>query len=311
MKKIVTIGGGSGLATLLRGIRDYPMEISAIVTMTDDGASTGRLRKDLKVLPPGDIRKCIAALSHEEGALLPLFEHRFKKGFGLSGHSFGNLFLTALIEMTGSFEEAVLLASKILQTQGVIIPSTLNDVHLVASFNNKKIIGESKITKYGYNHKIIKMSLSKKAKANPEAVEAIKKADVLVVGPGSLFTSIIPNFLLPGILNEYSRSKALKIYIANVSTERGETENYNLSNHLDALSDYGIKFDIIVANNKKFKINPKEKHVKPVEIDRDYFIETKVVKEDIYNTRNPLYHDSEKLGDLIYDISNNRKKYLR
>lgn len=310
MKKVVVIGGGTGLSTLLRGIRDYPLEISAIVTMTDNGSSTGRLRKDMNVLPPGDIRKCIAALSQEEGALLPLFEYRFKNGFGLSGHSFGNLLITALVDITGSFEEAVYLASRILQTQGDIIPSTLENVHLKAKFeDNKEIIGESEITKYGYKHKINKMGLIGNSKANPKALEKIFEADVIVVGPGSLFTSIIPNFLLSGVAKSYSESNAFKIYVSNVSTERGETENFNLSDHLGILNDYKINFDLVIANSKKFGPVKKEKYINPVEVDDKSQENNKVIMEKIYDESNPLYHDSEKLGNIIYDIAMNVKKY--
>lgn len=314
MKKITAIGGGTGLSSLLRGLRDYDLEISAIVTMTDDGASSGRLRRETGILPPGDIRKCLAALSLEEGVILPLFEYRFKRGFGISGHSFGNLFISALTEMTGSFSEAIYLASKILQTKGDIIPATLDNVHLKARFNDgRTIVGESKITKYGYRHRIKEIFLDRKAKANPDAIKAIQGADLIVVGPGSLFTSIAPNFLLSGISDTFRKSKAIKIYISNVSTERGETENFKLSDHLRVFENLKISFDAVLANGANFNDRTskiKDKYVKAVEIDRGKIRGLKIIEKELYNRENPLYHDTEKLGNLVYNIAINPKKYL-
>ncbi len=302
MKKITAIGGGTGLSTLLRSIRDYPLDISAIVAMTDDGASTGRLRKDLETLPPGDVRQCIAALSRDEGVLLSLFDYRFKKGFGLSGHSFGNLFITALSDITGSFEEAVFLASRILQTQGEIIPATYDNIHLSAFFDNgKKIIGESRITRYGYNHQIAEIMLNKKAETNKEAIKKIMEADILLVGPGSLYTSIMPNFLLLELNKAFKKSQGLKAYISNVSTERGETDNFKISDHLEVLKKYGVSFDLVIATNSHY--SPKE-----VKVDTNSFFETKIVKMDLTDIKNPLCHDIEKLGGSLWEIIGNIKK---
>lgn len=307
MKKIVAIGGGSGLSTLLRGLRDYPLEITAIVTMTDDGASSGLLRKDFGILPPGDIRKCIAALSEDETLLVNLFQYRFKKGFGLKGHSLGNLLIGALKEITGSFEAAVGEISDILKIKGTVLPASLSDIHLVAKFEDgREIQGESKITKYGYKHKITKIKLNKAAKANKKALEAISAADVILVGPGSTFTSVLPNFLIRALLKEYNASEALKIYIGNISTERGETENFPLSEHMQIFENYGIFFDQILANSKLFPKNSGDGFLTPVLIDVPG-----VIKANLIDERNLLYHDPEKLATVLWKIILNAKKHKK
>lgn len=300
MKKVVAIGGGTGLATLLRGLKKYPYKITAIVTMTDDGASTGRLRREAGMLPPGDIRKCIAALANNESAILDLFNYRFKKGFGISGHSMGNLFLTALTDQTGSFEGAIEKASDILNIKGGVLPATLEDVHLGAEFvDGMKIMGEVRITQYGYKMRIKRLFLSKKAPSNPRAVKAINEADYILIGPGSLFTSILPNFLHQEIKEEFEKSKAKKIYIANVSTERGETDDFTLSDHYQEIKKYAGQVDLILANNLKLKVGSSDRYVTPVKID----LKNKIKLSEISNKKNPLYHDSEKLAEAISKIA--------
>jgi uncharacterized cofD-like protein len=299
MKKVVAIGGGTGLATLLRGLKKYPYKITAIVTMTDDGASTGRLRREAGMLPPGDIRKCIAALAKNESAILELFNYRFKKGFGISGHSMGNLFLTALTDQTGSFEGAIEKASDILNINGKVLPATLEDVHLGAEFVDKmKIMGEVRITQYGYKMRIKKLFLSKEAPSNPRAVEAIKEADCILVGPGSLFTSILPNFLHQEIKDGFEKSKAKKIYIANVSTERGETDDFKLSDHYKEVKKYAGDVNVIIANNRVFESGSGDGYITPVEID----IKKNIKLADISNQQNNLYHDSDKLAQEINNV---------
>lgn len=308
MKKVVAIGGGTGLSTLLRGICDYPLEISAIVTMTDDGASTGRLRRDLKMLPPGDIRKCLAALSCDEPLMSSLFEYRFKKGLGLAGHSLGNLLLTALKDLTGSFETAVEAASNILSINGEVIPATLEDTHLFGEFDDGSVVrGQFALTKYGYKHKLIKIRLDKKTKANPKAVKAIKEADLVLIGPGSLYTSIIPNFLHTEIKKALAKSKAKKVYVCNVSTERGETLGYKLSDHVKKLEEYGVVFESIIVNKGKFACGIGEGAVCPVENDKanGYTI----FEADIVDKKNQLFHDSELLGKEIWKIVSKMGKY--
>lgn len=287
------------MAALLRGLKKYPVEISAIVTMTDDGASTGRLRREMGVLPPGDIRKCLAALAENESELLDLFNYRFKKGFGIAGHSMGNLLLTALKDTTGSFEGAIEKSSELLNINGRVIPATLEDVHLGAEFEDgTRVLGEHKITQYGYGMKIKNIFLSKEAKSNSKAVSAIENADYILVGPGSLYTSILPNFLHKEIKTAFTKSDAKKIFVCNVSTERGETEKFKASDHLSAFNDFDIQFDQIVANSKMFPKGSGDGFVDPVEID----LFENIISAELSNDENPLYHDSEKLAKAVFDI---------
>lgn len=300
MKKIVAIGGGTGLAVLLRGLKSYSYNITAIVTMTDDGASSGRLRREAGILPPGDIRKCIAALAENETAILDLFNYRFRRGFGISGHSMGNLFLAALTDQTGSFELAVERVSEILNIKGLVLPATLEDVHLGAEFvDGTKITGEVRITQYGYKMKIKKLFLSKDVPSNPRAVDAIRDADYILVGPGSLYTSILSNFLHKEIKEEFGRSKAKKIYIANVSTERGETDGFGLRDHFSEIEKYAGKVDLVLANNKSFEKGLGDGYVMPVEID---IKGEEVVLADLCDDKNPLYHDFKKLTQEVIRI---------
>jgi len=309
MKKIVAIGGGSGLATLLRSIRDYPAEITAIVAMTDDGASSGRLRKDFDILPPGDIRKCIAALSDSEDVLLDLFQYRFKRGPGLKGHSLGNLLISAAKDMYGNFELAIEYLCELFSVKGRVLPSTLEDIKLVAEFEDgKKIKGESKLVKYGYKHLITQIFLDKKANSNIKAVKAIIDADYIFVGPGSLYTSIIPNFLLTEILDSFNKSRAKKIFVCNISTERGETEKFDVYSHIKVLENYGISFDVIIANNRKFKEGSGDGYVMPVECNSETLNGYLVIEKDLINIKNLLYHDTEKLGKEIWQLVLTLKK---
>jgi len=301
MKKVVAIGGGTGLSTLLRGLKKYDYDITAIVTMTDDGSSTGRLRRDLDVLPPGDIRKCIAALSENETALLDLFTYRFKRGFGLSGHSLGNLLLSAMFDMTGDYNTAVEKMCELLKTKGKVLPATLKNVHIGAEFvDGKKVFGESNITRYGYKNIISRVFLNKEASTNPKATSVLKGADLIIIGPGSLYTSIIPNFLHQDLLNSYQNSKAKKVYICNVSTERGETENYTARDHIKEIEKYCIYYDVALFNNRFFPEHSGDGFVYPVKIDVSG---SKVILGDIIQEENPLFHDSEKLSKKIVEIS--------
>lgn len=300
MKKVVAIGGGTGLSNLLRGLKEYPLKITAIVAMTDDGASTGRLRRETGMLPPGDIRKCIAALAKNESDILDLFNFRFKKGFGISGHSMGNLFLSALTEQTGSFERAVEKASEILNIMGKVIPATLEDIHLGAEFvDGIRIMGQVKISQYGYKMRIKELFLSKDATANPRALDAIKKADIILVGPGSLFSSIFPSFLLRDFKKEFQESKAKKIYIANVSTERGETDDFKLSDHLNEVERYIGEVDLALANNKMFPQGVGDRYVEPVEVD---VVDGRIKLFNLADVKNPLFHDSKNLAEKIAKI---------
>jgi len=234
--KIVAIGGGTGLSTLLRGLKHYTSNLTAIVTVGDDGGSSGILRTEHGIIPPGDIRNCIAALADEERLITELFQYRFKTGEGLSGHSFGNLFLTALCHITGGdMLQAIQESCKVLNIRGRVLPSTLEQIRLVATFTDgTSVEGESLIPE---QHKTIQRLslLPESPKALPEALEALRQADLIVIGPGSLYTSIIPNLLLPEIIQAIQESGAQTLYVANVVTQPGETDGYTLAEHVNAI----------------------------------------------------------------------------
>ena len=243
--KIVAIGGGTGLSMLLKGIKHITNNITAVVTVGDDGGSSGRLREDLGVLPPGDIRNCIAALADDEDLITKLFQYRFKSGEGLEGHSFGNLFLTALCAITGDMVRAVKESSNVLSIRGRVLPSTLDDMKLVAEMQDGRIIhGESNIPEA---HGKIKRLFTDPAHCKPleDVITAIKEADIIILGPGSLYTSVIPNLLVEEVAKEVASSNARKIYVCNIMTQPGETDNYSVSDHLNALMQHANSTDII------------------------------------------------------------------
>ncbi len=233
--KIVVIGGGTGLSNLLRGLKHYSANITAIVTVADDGGSSGRLRREIGVLPPGDIRNCLAALADEEKLLTELFQYRFEAGSGLVGHSFGNLFLTAMGEITGDLEQAIAACSKVLAVRGQVLPSTLSDVQLWAELDNgRRIVGESKIAE-ARRHIVHIGCLPPNPPALPKAIRAIEEADYIIIGPGSLYTSIIPNLLVPDLVKAIAAQRVPRIYVCNIMTEPGETEGFAVSDHIRAL----------------------------------------------------------------------------
>ena len=250
--KIVVVGGGTGLSNLLRGLKKYSNNITAIVTVADDGGSSGRLRREIGVLPPGDIRNCLASLADEERLLTELFQYRFKAGDGLVGHSFGNLFLTALSEITGDLEQAVNASSQVLAIRGKVLPATLTDVSLWAELEDGRLIqGESKISEA--RGKIRHFGcIPANPTALPSAIKAIKEADYIILGPGSLYTSIIPNFLVPEIRDAIARASVPRIYICNIMTQLGETEGYTVADHIRAIDNIcGQKmFDAVLAHRK-------------------------------------------------------------
>src|SRR6266571_2236771 len=250
--RVVALGGGTGLSTLLRGLKEHvtrriedhvsperPVaDLAAIVTVTDDGGSSGRLRRENRILPPGDIRNCMVALSKDEALLGRLFQYRFHAGHGLIGHNFGNLFLAALTHVTGDFTEAIRVSSKVLAIRGRIFPSTLSNVHLVATLENGRVVhGETRITASRAPIKKLKLS-THGVRPLPKAVEAIKQADLILLGPGSLYTSILPNLLIPEIASAIAKSKAPRVYIANLMTQPGETAGYALADHLRAIQKH-------------------------------------------------------------------------
>ena len=309
-KKVVFIGGGTGLATILKGVKNYPWQISAIVAMTDDGLSTGRIRRDFRILPPGDIRKCLIALSNDEGLLKEIFDYRFARGKGLARHSLGNLLILALEKITGSFAKAIQEASKILNIKGEVLPSTLENVELGGKLlNGKTIIGERQLFLKGMKNEIEKVWLAPEiVKANPKAVKKIKNADVLVIGPGSFYTSIIPNLLIRGITKAIVKNRrAQKIYICNVSTERGETQGFSVEDHIDILQQYSSRKIVkhCVVNNKVVSISKKQYklgEVNNITTVKEKILGCKITNADVIDDKNPLYHDPRKLAKILYKI---------
>lgn len=274
--KIVVVGGGTGLSTLLRGLKEYSGHITAIVTVADDGGSSGRLRREIGVLPPGDIRNCIAALADEEKLLTELFQYRFTAGDGLIGHSFGNLFLTAMTEITGGdMEQAISASSKVLAVRGRVLPATLADVSLWAEMSDGRIIqGESNIP--DAKGKIVKVGCTP---ANPPAlpavIKAIREADYIIIGPGSLYTSVIPNLLVPEIREAIANSKAPRVYVCNIMTQPGETEGYSVSDHIRSIDQACGKrlFDAVVVHRRipsaQTLIKYAQENSHPVFLDRE------------------------------------------
>lgn len=252
---IVAVGGGTGLSTLLRGLKLFTSNIAAVVTVMDDGGSSGRLRRERHILPPGDIRNCLIALAEDESRIARLFQHRFHSRDGdgksaLDGHSLGNLVLAGLQEMTGSFDRAVEELSALLNVRGQVLPATLEDVQLVAEMEDGSVVeGECAIAESP--KRIRRLGLSKPdVPPYPKVLEAIRRADVIVLGPGSLYTSVIPNLLVAGVAREIERARAVKIYVANLMTQPGETDGFTLRDHLKALNDYlDVRaLDAVIAN---------------------------------------------------------------
>ncbi|MEB3287844.1 MAG: gluconeogenesis factor YvcK family protein [Vampirovibrionales bacterium] len=244
--RIVAIGGGTGLSTLLRGIKNYTSNVVAVVTVGDDGGSSGRLREEQGIIPPGDIRNCIAALANEEKLITELFQYRFKTGTGLEGHSFGNLFLTAMCRITGDMMSAIKESSKVLNIRGRVLPSTLDNMKLVAEMDSGEIVeGESNIPNAKGKIKRL-MSNPEHPTPLPEVIKAIEQAELIILGPGSLYTSVIPNLLLREISASIAKSKAPKVYVANVMTQPGETDGFSVGDHIQSIIDHA-GFDSVIS----------------------------------------------------------------
>ncbi|MEG1870506.1 MAG: YvcK family protein [Peptostreptococcaceae bacterium] len=309
--KIVVVGGGTGLSTMLRGLKNYTNNITAIVTVGDDGGGSGKIREDFGMLPPGDIRNCILALADTEPIMEKLLQYRFKEG-SLEGQSFGNLFLAAMAGISDNFEEAVQRMSSVLAVTGKVLPVTLDDMKLVAILENgDKIDGESRIPDEALarNSKIKKLMINPKdAKPLVDALKAIEEADAIIMGPGSLYTSIIPNLLVTDIADTICNSDAIKIYISNIMTQPGETDDFTASDHLKTLINYGgnkcVKY--IIANNGVIPEDIKERYLKEgsklVDLDRDKIksLDVEIVEEDLVKiTKGYVKHDSEYLAEII------------
>lgn len=304
-KKIVVIGGGTGLSKLLEGLKEFTYNLSAIVTVYDSGGSSGKLRQDFNIPAIGDLRNCILALAEKEDILREIFNYRFTKGEDLRGHSFGNLFLTALLAKTRNLDQAASAASKILKIKGRVYPSSLGNAYLWAELANGAIVkSEKKITETAAktHQKIKKIKLVPPQLANKNAIRAIYEADVIIIGPGSLFTSLIPNFLVKGIKQAVNKAQAIKIYVVNVSQERGETMDMGVEKHIDVFLNLGLKINFALVNKKLLK------HTKDVSIlgqvenittKKKNYRGIKLLSYDFIDENNPLYHDPQKLAQFI------------
>jgi len=309
--RVVAIGGGTGLSTLLRGLKDYTTNITAIVTVADDGGSSGRLRRELGVLPPGDFRNCIAALADAESLTTQLFQYRFSEGESLNGHSFGNLFIAAMAEVTGSFERAILESGRVLAVQGRILPSTLSNVTLCADLRGEdeaagalsRVEGESSITAAELPIERVFL-LPDKVRAYPETIRAILEADLIVAGPGSLFTSVLPNLLVEDIPKAIRASRALKIYVCNVATQRGETDGFSVRDHIEALQRHvgrDVFHYVLVNDNFDVELDP-HSATKLVPLDYEADGSYQVVLADVIDPLKPWRHDPQKLARSLMDF---------
>ncbi|MFQ3675060.1 MAG: uridine diphosphate-N-acetylglucosamine-binding protein YvcK [Endomicrobiia bacterium] len=317
-KKVLPIGGGTGLATLLRGIKHIKgIDIVCIVTMMDDGGSSGRLRKEFGVVPPGDIRNCLLALSEKEDLLSKLFSYRFPvKGDKpeVGGHSLGNLLLIAMSDIFGGIQKAVSATSEILSIKGKVLPVTLQTANLVAQLENGEIVkGESKISQSSSQIKKLKI-VPRQVKHYPEVEKNILDSDMIIIGPGSLFTSLIPPLMFDGIVDSIKKSKAKKVFICNIMTQPGETNNYTVSMHIDKIYEhckYKFEFDYIIVNTGKIPLNLLNHYVRqnsfPVKVDYDKL--KKFKSKIIYGNFVPqqrvgkyLRHDSEKITKKIREL---------
>lgn len=310
--KVVVIGGGTGLSVMLRGLKAKTYNLTAVVTVADDGGSTGRIRQDLDIIAPGDLRNCLVALADKEGLMEKLFAHRFGGSGNLTGHSFGNLFIAALIEVLGDVEEAMDATSKVLRVRGKVIPSSAEKLRLNAEMTDGRIVeGESQIP---HAHGKIKrvFTTPEHPKAIQSAVRAIQEADAIVLGPGSLYTSIMPNLCVPDIVQAVRTSKAPKIYICNVMTQPGETDDYTVSDHVKAINRQagGRVIDFVIANNGDVDPAVLQRYVAtgshPVIIDKKEVSQAgaTLILSDLINKENSATHDTKKLANVLFDLIN-------
>jgi len=310
--KVVALGGGTGLSVLLRGMKEYTDHLTAIVTVADDGGSSGRLRQELGVLPPGDFRNCIVALSDAEGLTSRLFQYRFGEGMGLNGHSFGNLFIVAMAEVTGSFEQALVESSRVLAVRGQVLPSTLQNVTLCADLREeqageeggwRRVEGESSITQQlGAIERVFLEP--EEVPAYPEAVKAILEADLIVAGPGSLYTSVLPNLLVPDVTRAIRASRALKVYVCNVATQSGETDGYGVEDHMRAIREHVGQplFDTVLANDRFLGPVAAPSGAQWVRLPEEDQSGYRLVAADLVDEDLPWRHDSGKLARHLIEL---------
>jgi len=309
--KIVTIGGGHGLSHLIFGLKEYSSNITAIVTVADSGGSSGRLREEFNIVAPGDIRNCLVALADAPALMGELFQFRFSQDSELKGHNFGNLFLTAMVQLTGGdFERAVKESSKVLAIRGKVIPSTVTNVHLVAEYvDGSRTEGEARIP--NPNTRIKRLFL-KPADARPtqDALQAIEEAEIIILGPGSLYTSVIPNLIIPGMSEAIAQSRAFKIYVCNVMTQPGETDHYSTSDHVKAIIEHShvniINACLINNGEVSLEVLSRYEHedsfpVKP-DIENIREMGYRVVATDLVSDKDFVRHDSQKLNKVLIDL---------
>ena len=322
--KIVTIGGGTGTSSLLEGLKKYTEDITAIVNVTDTGRSSGKIRREMNIIAPGDTRNCLIALANSEKLMSDLFQYRFENG-NLKGYSFGNLFIATLSKLTGSFEKAIGEASKILQLKGKVIPSTFDNVNICAELENGTILNEEDKIVDRHNDKVHLRSPIKKvfhqpeAKANEKAIKEIEKANLIVICPGSLFTSIISNLLIKGISKAINKSKAKKVYVCNIMTQVSQTHNYKASDYVKRIKEH-ITLDYVILNNKK----PSMKLLKEYKKENAFLVENdfkelkklgiKIIVEDVldesaekktlWEKKDLLRHDPDKIAKLLAGLIN-------
>lgn len=325
--RIVVIGGGTGLSTLLRGLKEYTSNITAVVTVTDDGGSSGRLHREFNMLPPGDIRNCLVALADAEPLMTELFQYRFKPGSsdgngenssGLTGHSFGNILIAAMLHITGDFEEAVRQTSRVLAIRGRVLPATTRNVRLMAELDDGTVVeGETTISAAG--KRIRRMMLSEpEVEPLREAIEAIRTADAIVIGPGSVYTSVIPNFLVSDVAEAVAQSHAIKIYVCNVMTQPGETTDFKASDHVEAvLRHAGVQvFDHVLVNVEEPSEELRERYagvgsqwVLP-DVDQFRSLNVRPITGRFISQSSVVRHDSDRLAEAIIRVINRRPNPL-
>ena len=301
--RIVALGGGTGLSTLLRGLKAYSANITAVVAVADDGGSSGRLRQQLGIVPPGDIRNCIAALADAEPLMTQLMQYRFPPGSGLDDHAFGNLFIAAMTAVTGDFDEAVRESNRVLAVRGQVLPATSVPLNLTARLESGRFIsGQAAVSQA--TEPIAKVQIDPSdVRANPEAIERILEADLIVIGPGSLYSSVLPNLLISDIHDALSGAEGLRVYVCNVATQPGETDGYSASRHLTTLFDHAGDqlFDMVLLNRNRSARRPSGWQGQPVQLDTRQLEELPVVvvEDDVIDDQNAHHHDPDKLAAVL------------
>ncbi|MDO4540784.1 MAG: uridine diphosphate-N-acetylglucosamine-binding protein YvcK [Syntrophomonadaceae bacterium] len=309
-QRIVVIGGGTGLAVLLKGLKKYDADITAIVTVSDDGGSSGRLRSDMGMLPPGDIRNCLVALAETENLMDQVFQYRFRHGEGIEGHNLGNLLLAALTDISGGFVSAIEEVSRVLAVRGRVLPSTLEMVELHANMRDGATVsGETAIRSYPSPIEQIRL-LPEDCRPVPASLKAIEQADIIVLGPGSLYTSIIPNLLVHGVSDAIIKSSALKIFVSNIMTEKGETDEFDALQHLQVIQSYASKpfIDCVIVNSggidgerldryQREEARPVRQNIEELRV-----LGVRVLDRDLVSADEVAWHDSDKLAALIMEL---------